>query len=77
MRLAEALLRALKERGAQAMFGIPGDFALPFFKVAEETRVLPLHTLSHEPAVGFAADAAQLRGGRKGRGEGGRGGIGG
>lgn len=58
MRLAEALLRALKERGAQAMFGIPGDFALPFFKIAEETRILPLHTLSHEPGVGFAADAA-------------------
>lgn len=58
MRLAEALLHALKERGARALFGIPGDFALPFFKVAEETGVLPLHTLSHEPAVGFAADAA-------------------
>ncbi|TWA67271.1 phenylpyruvate decarboxylase [Azospirillum brasilense] len=58
MKLAEALLRALKDRGAQAMFGIPGDFALPFFKVAEETQILPLHTLSHEPAVGFAADAA-------------------
>ena len=27
-------------------------------KVAEESRILPLHTLSHEPAVGFAADAA-------------------
>jgi indolepyruvate decarboxylase len=57
MRLAEAVLRALKDRGAQAMFGIPGDFALPFFKVAEETKILPLITLSHEPAVGFAADA--------------------
>ncbi|NYZ15667.1 indolepyruvate/phenylpyruvate decarboxylase [Azospirillum sp. RWY-5-1] len=58
MRLAEALLHALKERGAGAVFGIPGDFALPFFKVMEETRILPLHTLSHEPAVGFAADGA-------------------
>lgn len=58
MRLAEALLRALKARGARAVFGIPGDFALPFFKVAEESRILPLHTLSHEPAVGFAADGA-------------------
>ena len=58
MRLAEALLRALKERGAQTVFGIPGDFALPFFKIIEETEILPLVTLSHEPAVGFAADAA-------------------
>ena len=62
MRLAEALLHALKDRGAQAVFGIPGDFALPFFKVAEETGILPLHTLSHEPGVGFAADAAARTG---------------
>ena len=58
MRLAEALLRALRERGAGEIFGIPGDFALPFFKIIEETGILPLYTLSHEPAVGFAADAA-------------------
>ncbi|MCY4337894.1 MAG: indolepyruvate/phenylpyruvate decarboxylase, partial [Gammaproteobacteria bacterium] len=32
--------------------------ALPLFKVIEETQTLPLYTLSHEPAVGFAADAA-------------------
>ncbi|HYH19234.1 MAG TPA: indolepyruvate/phenylpyruvate decarboxylase [Azospirillum sp.] len=58
MKLAEALLHALKARGAHTVFGIPGDFALPFFKVMEESKVLPLVTLSHEPAVGFAADAA-------------------
>ncbi|WP_207461765.1 indolepyruvate/phenylpyruvate decarboxylase [Azospirillum sp. SYSU D00513] len=62
MRLAEALLHALKDRGAEAVFGIPGDFALPFFKVAEETKILPLVTLSHEPGVGFAADAAARHG---------------
>jgi indolepyruvate decarboxylase len=62
MRLAEALLFALKARGARAVFGIPGDFALPFFKVAEESGILPLHTLSHEPAVGFAADGAARMG---------------
>ena len=54
----EALLHGLKDYGAGEIFGIPGDFALPFFKVMEESRILPLHTLSHEPAVGFAADAA-------------------
>jgi indolepyruvate decarboxylase len=58
MTLALALLRALKDHGAREIFGIPGDFALPFFKVVEESRVLPLYTLSHEPGVGFAADAA-------------------
>src|SRR5262245_32628654 len=58
MKLAESLLHALKARGAREIFGIPGDFALPFFKVIEESGILPLHTFSHEPAVGFAADAA-------------------
>lgn len=58
MNLAERLLTALKDHGARQIFGIPGDFALPFFKVAEESRILPLYTLSHEPGVGFAADAA-------------------
>ena len=56
--LAHALLDALKARGAGEIFGIPGDFALPFFREIERTRTLPLYTLSHEPGVGFAADAA-------------------
>ena len=58
MKLAEVLLHAVRAHGARQIFGIPGDFALPFFKVIEESGVLPLYTLSHEPAVGFAADAA-------------------
>jgi indolepyruvate decarboxylase len=63
MNLAETLLHALKDHGAREIFGIPGDFALPLFKVIEESGILPLYTLSHEPAVGFAADAAaRLRG---------------
>jgi indolepyruvate decarboxylase len=62
--LAEQLLLALKQRGATEVFGIPGDFALPLFLEIERSAVLPLYTLSHEPAVGFAADAAtRLRGG--------------
>ena len=56
--LATALLTALKDHGAGQIFGIPGDFVLPLFKVIEESRILPCFTLSHEPAVGFAADAA-------------------
>ena len=58
MNLAQQLLTALKAYGIKEIFGIPGDFALPLFKVIEETQTLPLYTLSHEPAVGFAADAA-------------------
>lgn len=58
MNLIESLLHALKAHGAQQIFGIPGDFALPFFRIIEQTKILPLYTLSHEPAVGFAADAA-------------------
>lgn len=58
MNLTESLLHALKAHGAQQIFGIPGDFALPFFRIIEQSRILPLYTLSHEPAVGFAADAS-------------------
>ncbi|HSH42014.1 MAG TPA: indolepyruvate/phenylpyruvate decarboxylase [Arenicellales bacterium] len=58
MKLADALLRALRDHGAREIFGIPGDFALPFFRVVEQQDELPLYTFSHEPAVGFAADAA-------------------
>lgn len=61
--LAHALLRALHDHGAREIFGIPGDFALPLFDAIEESRLLPLYTLSHEPCVGFAADAsARIRG---------------
>jgi indolepyruvate decarboxylase len=55
--LATALLEGLKDHGAREMFGIPGDFVLSFFKVIEESGILPCYTFSHEPAVGFAADA--------------------
>jgi indolepyruvate decarboxylase len=56
--LAKVLLQGLKDHGAREIFGIPGDFVLPFFKVIENAGILPHYTLSHEPGVGFAADAA-------------------
>jgi len=56
--LAAVLLRGLKEHGAREIFGIPGDFVLPLYKVIEESGILPHYQLSHEPGVGFAADAA-------------------
>jgi indolepyruvate decarboxylase len=52
------LLAGLRDYGAREIFGIPGDFALPFFREIEATGTLPLYTLSHEPGLGFAADAA-------------------
>ncbi len=58
MNLVEALLHALCARGVREIFGIPGDFALPLFRIAESSGILPIYTFSHEPAVGFAADAA-------------------
>jgi indolepyruvate decarboxylase len=58
MNLIESLLHALKDHGARQIFGIPGDFALPYFRIIEESKILPLYTLSHEPGVGFAADAS-------------------
>ena len=64
MNLTEVLLTALKAHGAREIFGIPGDFALPYFRIIEESGILPLYTLSHEPGVGFAADAsARIHGG--------------
>lgn len=63
MNLTESLLHALKAHGARQIFGIPGDFALPYFRIIEESQILPLYTLSHEPGVGFAADAAARIGG--------------
>lgn len=64
MNLAQRLLQALARRGATEVFGIPGDFALPLFREIERSRILPLYTFSHEPAVGFAADAStRMRGG--------------
>src|ERR1700745_2669 len=56
--LATALLQSLKDHGACEIFGIPGDFVLPLFGVIEDSKILPHYTLSHEPGVGFAADAA-------------------
>src|SRR5205807_4085106 len=56
--LVTALLQGLKDHGAREIFGIPGDFVLPFYKAIEESGILPHFTLSHEPGIGFAADAA-------------------
>jgi TPP-dependent 2-oxoacid decarboxylase len=42
--LGTALLEGLKAYGAREIFGIPGDFVLSFFKVIEESSILPFYT---------------------------------
>ncbi len=49
------LFDTLYARGVTHAFGIPGDFALPTFRWLDKSP-LELITLTHEPAVGFAAD---------------------
>jgi len=56
--VGRALLDALADHGARALFGIPGDFVLPLFREARRWGRLPILGLAHEPTVGFAADAA-------------------
>lgn len=60
MNIAETLLHGLKAYGAGENFGIPGDFALPFFKVAGPmggdgrrvaTRAEPAQALAHPAAT--------------------------
>src|SRR5689334_9343582 len=61
--VAGTLIEALHAAGAREVFGIPGDFALPFFDALERMPQLRLVTLSNEPSLGFAADAAaRMRG---------------
>jgi indolepyruvate decarboxylase len=51
------LLDQLYKSGIRHIYGIPGDFVLNFFKCIEKHKKLKLITLSHEPGLGFAADA--------------------
>ena len=52
----------LYSKGVHDAFGIPGDFALPTFRWLDQSNI-ELYTLTHEPSVGFAADAyARVRG---------------
>ena len=46
----------LHRLGVTHVFGIPGDFALPTFRWMEASP-LKVITMTHEPSVGFAADA--------------------
>ncbi len=62
MNLCEYLFQKLYEKGVEYAFGIPGDFALPLFRAISKSPIKPV-IMTHEPSVGFAADAyARLSG---------------
>ena len=58
MRLHQFLFDELHAQGVTDIFGIPGDFVLNLYNALEDDGRFRLITLSHEPAVGFAADGA-------------------
>ena len=64
MKLHQLLFDAVVGRGVRHIFGIPGDFVLNLYEALERDGRFELVRLSHEPAVGFAADgAARITGG--------------
>jgi indolepyruvate decarboxylase len=58
MTLAAFLFDRLWAHGVRRIFGIPGDFVLNLYEALEADGRFELVRLSHEPAVGFAADGA-------------------
>ncbi|MFQ5656338.1 MAG: alpha-keto acid decarboxylase family protein [Candidatus Methylomirabilales bacterium] len=62
MKIGEYLFRQVRAKGVDHTFGIPGDFAIPLWRVQEAEGLQPV-VVTHEPSAGFAADAyARLRG---------------
>src|SRR3972149_1312815 len=57
MKLGEFLLSSLEAQGVRHIFGIPGDYVLKFYQLLADRGRPEIVTLSHEPAVGFAAGA--------------------
>lgn len=62
MRTSEYLLDRLADHNVDHIFGIPGDYVVPFFSDAEKSGIRVV-TTTHEPSAGYAADAyARTRG---------------
>jgi TPP-dependent 2-oxoacid decarboxylase len=62
VQLAAHIFDLLHRQGVQHAFGIPGDFALTLYDALAESPIEPV-VLTHEPCVGFAADAySRIRG---------------
>ncbi len=60
--ISQYLFEQIKETGVDCTFGIPGDFVMPIYAAQQKSG---LHTvvMTHEPSVGFAADAyARIKG---------------
>jgi TPP-dependent 2-oxoacid decarboxylase len=66
MALGDFLVAYLQRIGVTHLFGIPGDLVLRLFVRFGGPRGLKIVTLSHEPAVGFAADGYARATGRIG-----------
>jgi TPP-dependent 2-oxoacid decarboxylase len=61
-RLAPHIFELLHQQGVEHAFGIPGDFALTLYDALAESPIEPI-VMTHEPCVGFAADAySRIRG---------------
>ncbi len=54
--ISQYLFERIKDAGVACTFGIPGDFVLPVY-AAQEKAGLKTVVMTHEPSVGFAADA--------------------
>jgi len=62
VRTTEYLLERLADYNVDHLFGIPGDYVIPFFTEAEKTGIRMV-TTTHEPSAGFAADGyARVKG---------------
>src|SRR5271170_7533114 len=60
--VAAYLFERIKAQKVEWTFGIPGDFVLPIY-AAQAKSGLKTAVMSHEPSVGFAADAyARIKG---------------
>ena len=57
MPLGDFLVAYLARAGVKHLFGLPGDLVLNLYHKFAQRRGLRIVTLSHEPGVGFAADA--------------------
>src|ERR1700722_10362728 len=60
--ISQYLFDQIKEAGVDCTFGIPGDFVMPLY-AAQQNSKLRTVVMTHEPSIGFAADAyARIKG---------------
>ena len=60
--ISQYLFERIIDAGVDCTFGIPGDFILPLY-AAQQKAALKTVVMTHEPSVGFAADAyARIKG---------------